>query len=49
MKAKLNLDVGCGENCQPGFVGMDIRKVKGVEIIHSHFPGRLKMILALLL
>lgn len=35
MKAKLNLDVGCGENCQPGFVGMDIRKVKGVEIIHN--------------
>jgi len=35
IKAKLNLDVGCGEHCQPGFCGMDIRKVKGVEIIHD--------------
>ncbi len=35
VKGKFNLDVGCGENCQPGFVGMDVRKVKGVEIVHD--------------
>ena len=35
VKAKLNLDVGCGENCQAGFVGMDIRKLPGVKIVHD--------------
>jgi len=34
-KQKLRLDVGCGFNKQPGFVGMDRRKVKGVDIIHD--------------
>jgi len=31
----IKLDVGCGESKQEGFVGMDIRKCKGVDIIHS--------------
>ena len=29
------LDIGCGFNCQPGFVGMDKRKVDGVQIQHD--------------
>lgn len=32
---KIMLDVGCGFSCQPGFVGMDKRKVKGVQICHD--------------
>lgn len=34
------LDVGCGENKQPGFVGMDKRECKGVDIVHDieQFP-----------
>uniref|UniRef100_A0A7V3JA75 Methyltransferase domain-containing protein n=1 Tax=candidate division CPR3 bacterium TaxID=2268181 RepID=A0A7V3JA75_UNCC3 len=32
---KIMLDVGCGENKQEGFVGMDRRKVKGVDIVHD--------------
>ena len=35
MKPKLNLDIGCGANCQPGFVGMDKRALPGVELIHD--------------
>lgn len=35
VKAKLNLDIGCGENLQPGFVGMDIRPLPGVDIVHD--------------
>lgn len=35
VEAKLCLDIGCGDNCQPGFVGMDIRKLKGVEVVHD--------------
>lgn len=31
----IRLDLGCGSNKQPGFVGMDIRKVKGVDIVHD--------------
>lgn len=38
-KAKLNqgyfLDVGCGNNCQKGFVGMDKRPLENVQIIHD--------------
>ena len=34
-KAKLNLDIGCGENCQRGFVGIDKRALPGVEIVHG--------------
>jgi len=29
------LDIGCGENKQPNFVGMDKRKVKGVDVVHN--------------
>jgi predicted SAM-dependent methyltransferase len=29
------LDVGCGSNCQAGFVGMDRRVLKGVQIVHD--------------
>lgn len=29
----IKLDIGCGENKQKGFVGMDIRKLKGVDIV----------------
>ena len=32
---RMQLDVGCGENKQPGFVGMDLRKLKGVDIVHD--------------
>ena len=31
----IKLDLGCGENKQPGFVGIDIRKLKGVDIVHD--------------
>lgn len=34
-KAGILLDVGCGENKQQGFVGMDKRKLKGVDIVHD--------------
>jgi hypothetical protein len=29
------LDLGCGENKRHGFVGMDKRKLKGVDIVHD--------------
>lgn len=28
-----NLDIGCGPNKQPGYVGMDLRDVPGVDIV----------------
>jgi len=32
----IKLDLGCGENKQgPDWVGMDFRKVKGVDIVHN--------------
>lgn len=31
----VRLDLGCGENKQPGFVGIDYRKLKGVDIVHN--------------
>jgi SAM-dependent methyltransferase len=31
----IKLDVGCGSNKQPGYVGMDKRKVEGVDIVHD--------------
>lgn len=34
-KQGIRLDVGCGSNKQPHWVGMDIRKVKGVDIVHD--------------
>uniref|UniRef100_A0A6M3LK12 Putative methyltransferase n=1 Tax=viral metagenome TaxID=1070528 RepID=A0A6M3LK12_9ZZZZ len=37
IKSKLGvcLDVGCGQNKQPNFLGMDKRKVPGVDILHD--------------
>ncbi len=29
------LDIGCGENKQKGFVGLDMRKLPGVDIVHN--------------
>lgn len=29
------LDIGCGDHKQDGFVGMDIRKMPGVDIVHD--------------
>ena len=34
-KSGIRLDLGCGGNKQPGYVGMDIRKVDGVDIVHD--------------
>lgn len=31
----IQLDLGCGANKQPGFVGMDVRDVPGVDIVHD--------------
>lgn len=31
----IKLDLGCGSNKSKGFVGMDIRKIKGVDIVHD--------------
>ena len=38
------LDIGCGESKQSGFVGMDRRKLPGVDIVHDLeiFPWPLK-------
>jgi len=35
MKKGIRLDLGCGENKQPNWTGLDIRKVKGVDIVHD--------------
>lgn len=35
VKPKLMLDIGCGSNCQKGFVGVDKRKLHGVDIVHD--------------
>jgi len=39
-RAGIRLDLGCSDHKQPGFVGMDIRKVSGVDIVHDaqQFP-----------
>ncbi len=34
-KAGVKLDVGCGINKQKGFIGMDMFKHKGVDIVHD--------------
>lgn len=34
-KSGIRLDIGCGENKQPGFVGIDIREMPGVDIVHD--------------
>lgn len=33
--AAIDLDIGCGANKQPGFVGIDIRALDGVDIVHD--------------
>ena len=42
-KSGIHLDIGCGERCQPGFVGMDIRDLDGVDIVQDvvEFPWSL--------
>lgn len=37
LKAKggIHLDIGCGANKQPGFVGMDMQELPGVDIVHD--------------
>ena len=38
-KSGIMLDIGCGANKQPGFVGMDMREMPGVDIVHrDKFP-----------
>lgn len=32
-KSGIRLDIGCGDNRQPNFVGMDKRRLKGVDIV----------------
>jgi len=34
-KGGINLDIGCGRNKQPGFVGLDIQELEGVDIVHD--------------
>lgn len=36
----IRLDIGCGGNKMPGFVGMDMRALPGVDIVHDveHYP-----------
>lgn len=43
-KRVLKLDIGCGDNKQPGWIGMDKRKCIGVDIIHDaeSFPYPIK-------
>jgi len=31
----IKLDIGCGANKQPGFVGIDVRPEQGVDIVHD--------------
>lgn len=34
-KKLLKIDLGCGDNKQKGFVGVDIIKTKGVDVVHD--------------
>jgi SAM-dependent methyltransferase len=34
-KSGIRLDIGCGANKQEGFVGIDYRKLPGVDIVHN--------------
>ena len=34
-KQGIRLDIGCGEGKQPNWIGMDLRKVKGVDVVHD--------------
>jgi len=44
LRTGILLDIGCGANKQKGFVGMDKRKLPGVDIVHDleKFPYPLK-------
>ena len=33
--SQITLDVGCGSNKQPGCLGMDKRRVNGVDVVHD--------------
>lgn len=35
IKKTINLDIACGFNKQPNFIGMDKRAVEGVDIVHD--------------
>lgn len=35
LPAGIQLDIGCGSHKQPGFVGMDIQPLEGVDIVHD--------------
>ncbi len=41
-KSGIRLDIGCGSNKQPGFIGMDYRPVEGVDIVQDleEFPWK---------
>lgn len=43
-KQGIMLDIGCGGNKQDGFVGMDVRNLPGVDIVHNvlKFPWPLE-------
>ena len=34
-RSGIRLDIGCGENKQPGWVGMDVQEMPGVDIVHD--------------
>jgi len=34
-KSGILLDIGCGQNAQPGWTGMDIRELPGVDIVQD--------------
>ncbi len=34
-KLGISLDLGCGANKHPGFVGLDVRDLPGVDIVHD--------------
>lgn len=34
-RSKIRLDIGCGPNKKPGWVGMDIRPLEGVDVVHN--------------
>lgn len=40
VKRKLNIDVGCGGNKYAGYVGMDVRPLPAVDVVHDaeQFP-----------
>lgn len=44
IKKGYQLDIGCGANKQPGYVGIDIREVPGVDFVHDleQFPWPLE-------